>query len=95
MMTVALLRQLFVYRKIVYIRHLEQGGFQNVADDFAAVAVAQPSTHKANEANVVIAAPSPTISLADRADRGVELLSRWAGILIFAGVVAGIAYLIF
>lgn len=94
-MTFRPLRQLFVYRKILYIRHHEQGGFQNVADDIAAGAVAEPSSRRTHETVRTIAPPSPVISFADRADRGIELLSRWAGIAIFFGVVSGIAYLIF
>lgn len=35
------------------------------------------------------------ITIADRAERGVQLVSRWAGILAFVGAVAAIAWLIF
>ena len=66
-----------------------------MADDFATVAVAQPSQGRLHEGDIGIPAPLPAASFADRADRGVELLSRWSGILTFAGVVAGIIYLIF
>jgi hypothetical protein len=34
-------------------------------------------------------------AFADRADRGVEILSRWAGIGTFAAAVAAIGWLIF
>ncbi|WP_037470648.1 hypothetical protein [Sphingobium sp. DC-2] len=66
-----------------------------MADDFAAVAVAQPSPGRSHDAEAIRPAALPASSLADRADRGVEILSRWAGILTFIGVVAGLAYLIF
>ena len=65
-----------------------------MANDFATVTVAQPSQARPQAGGTVIPPPLPAASFADRADRGVELLSRWAGILTFAGVVAGIIYLI-
>ncbi|EPR16001.1 hypothetical protein M527_22625 [Sphingobium indicum IP26] len=34
-------------------------------------------------------------TFADRAESGVQILSRWAGILAFVGTVAAIAWLIF
>jgi hypothetical protein len=64
-----------------------------VADDYAAVAVAQHSITSAADRGCAMPAPARTV--ADRAERGVELLSRWAGILAFVGAVAAIAYLIF
>ena len=66
-----------------------------MADDFAKVAMARPSQGRPHAVDIVLPAPLATASFADRADRGVELLSRWAGILTFAGTVAGIIYVIF
>ena len=87
--------KLFVNRKIGYIRHHKQGGLTNVADEFAAVAVAQPSSLPTTEAILSSPSHSTAITFADRADRGVELLSRWAGIVVFVGAVAAIAWAIF
>jgi len=34
------------------------------------------------------------VNFADRAERGVQLFSRWAGILAFAGTIAVIVYFV-
>lgn len=68
-------------------------GGGNVAEDFAAVAAAASLTETADMRRDV---PARTgITIADRAERGVQLVSRWAGILAFAGALAAIAWLIF
>ncbi|HJT38857.1 MAG TPA: hypothetical protein VJM79_03925 [Rhizorhapis sp.] len=66
-----------------------------MADDFAAVAVAQHSISHAAEAGRSFQPAAATVSAADKAERGIQLLSRWAGILAFVGTVAAIAYLVF
>ena len=66
-----------------------------MADDFATVAVAQHSITHAAQAGRSFQPAVPTVSAADKAERGIQLLSRWAGILAFAGTLAVIAYLLF
>ena len=36
-----------------------------------------------------------SFDMVDRAEQGIQFISRWAGILAFAGALAGIVYLIF
>ena len=62
-----------------------------MADDIAVAAVAQRSITPSS--NPVIATQVGTA--ADRLERGVELFSRWAGILAFFGTIAALAWLIF
>lgn len=66
-----------------------------MADDFAAVAVAQPSPMNGiiGERHPIAIDATPR-SFADRADRGVEILSRWAGICTFAAAVAAIIWFV-
>lgn len=68
-----------------------------MSDDFAAVAaVAQPSPMSGiTGERHPIAIDAVPRSFADRADRGVEILSRWAGIATFAAAVTAIAWFIF
>jgi hypothetical protein len=67
-----------------------------VADDFATVAVAQPSSlNSAVQQRTEITVEAMPRPFADRADRGVEIFSRWAGIFAFAAAVAAIAWIIF
>lgn len=66
-----------------------------MAKEYGAVAVAQHSVADVAEVRQDVPARPPVISLADRAESGVQLLSRWAGILAFVGAVAAIAWLIF
>ena len=67
-----------------------------MADDFAAVAVAQPSSlnNTASERSRLTYEARPEI-FADRAERGVETFSRWAGIISFAAAIAAIIWFIF
>lgn len=66
-----------------------------MADDFTTIAVAQPSSMSkaANRCGDVPFEIRPAV-FADRAERGVELLSRWVGIAAFAAAVAAIAWMI-
>ena len=66
-----------------------------MADDFAAVALAQPSSlnKSASERSILAFEARPEI-FADRAERGVEIFSRWAGIISFAAAVAAIVWFI-
>ncbi|WP_066523619.1 hypothetical protein [Sphingobium sp. EP60837] len=67
-----------------------------MADDFATVAVAQPSSlNSTTDQRRRVAFETAPRAFADRADRGVEILSRWAGIGTFAAAVAAIGSLIF
>jgi hypothetical protein len=66
-----------------------------VANDFAAAAVAQPSSlSTASERSRLTYEARPEI-FAARAERGVEMFSRWAGIISFAAAVAAIIWFIF
>ena len=65
-----------------------------MVDDFAAVAVAQPSSTPAADAGRIYSGNPTAPTFADRADRGVELLSRWAGITTFVATVGVIAWLV-
>lgn len=65
-----------------------------MADDFAAIA-ATPSLIETTELRRDLPGHMGTPTIADRAERGVQLVSRWAGILAFVGAVAAIAWLIF
>ncbi|WP_176590057.1 hypothetical protein [Sphingobium sp. EM0848] len=65
-----------------------------MAEDFAGVAVAQPSLNEKMEARRNVPARADAVTFADRAEKGVQLLSRWAGILAFVGAVAAIAWLV-
>ncbi|WP_375195437.1 hypothetical protein [Sphingobium sp.] len=71
------------------------GGNIDVAEDFAGVAVVQPTLIDTADVRREMPVHANSISFADRAESGVQLLSRWAGILAFVGAVAAIAYLIF
>lgn len=67
-----------------------------MADDFATVAVAQPSSsNSAVQGRAEITVEAAPRQFADRADRGVEIFSRWAGIFAFAAAVAGIIWAVF
>ena len=86
--------QLFVNRKNGYVRHHQSGGGNiDVAEDFAAVATA-PSLIETADVRRDFPMRAD-ITIADRAERGLQLVSRWAGILAFVGTVAAIAWLIF
>lgn len=88
--------QLFVNRKIGYYRHQQSGGGNiDVAEDFAGVAVAQASLMEKAEARRDFPMRTVAPTFADRAESGVQFVSRWAGILAFVGTIAAIAYLIF
>lgn len=65
-----------------------------MADDFAAVAIAQHSITPAADSGRSLPIPVPSLTVADRAERGIELVSRWAGILTFVSAVAAIGWLI-
>lgn len=65
-----------------------------VADEFAAVAVAQSSLTDATGIGRDLTGTAPQRSIGEWAERPIELLSRWAGILAFVGTVAVIAYLV-
>ena len=69
---------------------------RQVADEFAAIAVAQPSssTPVAGTGRFFAESATPR-SFSDRAERGVELFSRWAGIISFAAAIGAIGWLIF
>ncbi|WP_242122696.1 hypothetical protein [Sphingobium sp. Sx8-8] len=66
-----------------------------MAEDFAGVAVVQASLVDTAEIRRDVSVHANPMTFADRAESGVQLLSRWAGILAFVGAVAAIAYLIF
>ncbi|HEX7742217.1 MAG TPA: hypothetical protein VF489_13825 [Sphingobium sp.] len=63
-----------------------------MADDFATVAVAQHSNIPPADGGRSIPAAVVGRTAADRAERAVDLLSRWAGILAFVGAVAAIVW---
>ncbi|HKT78292.1 MAG TPA: hypothetical protein VJQ78_16285 [Sphingobium sp.] len=65
-----------------------------MADELAAVAVAQHAIPQAAERRRSFEPAAPVMSMADRAERGIQLLSRWAGILTFLGALGAIAYLV-
>jgi hypothetical protein len=65
-----------------------------VAEEFAAVATA-PSLIETAELRRELPARIDGMTFADHAESGVQLLSRWAGIVAFVGAVAAIAWLIF
>ncbi|QPI73748.1 hypothetical protein [Sphingobium sp. Cam5-1] len=60
-----------------------------MADDLAPVAVAQ---HSSFDNNKDCASKLAYSSFADRADRGIEILSRWAGIVTFAAATCSIIW---
>lgn len=64
-----------------------------VADDFAAVAVVHSSFSDTIQMGHGAESTSP-LSIAERAERPIETLSRWAGILAFCGALAVIAYFV-
>ncbi|UZW55988.1 hypothetical protein NUH86_04130 [Sphingobium sp. JS3065] len=64
-----------------------------MAEEFAAVAGA-PSLIETAETRRDVPAYAGSVTMADRAERGVQFVSRWAGILAFVGAVAAIAWLI-
>jgi len=66
----------------------------DVAEEFAAVAAA-PSLIEAAEVRREIPVHAGSTTFVDRAESGVQLLSRWAGILTFVGALSAIAWLIF
>jgi hypothetical protein len=66
----------------------------DVAEEFAAVAAASSLIETA-EVRREIPAHAGSTTFADRAESGVQLLSRWAGILTFVGALSAIAWLIF
>jgi hypothetical protein len=66
----------------------------DVAEEFAAVATA-PSLIETAEVRREIPMHVGSTTFADRAESGVQLLSRWAGILTFVGALSAIAWLIF
>ncbi|WP_152639846.1 hypothetical protein [Sphingobium bisphenolivorans] len=87
--------QLFVNRKIGYDRHQQSGGGDiHVAEEFGAVAVVRSPVSNAADARVELPARVQEPSLAERAESGVQFISRWAGILAFAGTVAAIIWLL-
>ncbi|WP_162854596.1 hypothetical protein [Sphingobium estronivorans] len=59
------------------------------------VAVAQPSMTEKTERRPSLPMDGAAVIFADRAEKGVQLFSRWAGILAFVGAVTAIAWLIF
>ena len=65
-----------------------------MAEEFAAVATA-PSLIETAEVRRELPARVDGFTFADRAESGIQLVSRWAGILAFVGAVAAIAWLIF
>lgn len=65
-----------------------------MADDIATVAVTQHSLASAVDTGRSISTSLPAVSFADRADHGVEIFSRWAGILAFGCAIAAIVWLI-
>ena len=65
-----------------------------MADDFAAVAVAQHAITPAADGGRSFQPAPSAITTADRAERAIQLFSRWAGIAAFAGTLAVLAYLI-
>lgn len=69
------------------------GGNIGVAEDLAA-AVNTPSLIETADVRRDLSVRTNNLSAADRAERGIQLLSRWAGILAFAGALAGIVWLI-
>lgn len=69
------------------------GGNIDVTEDFAAVAVA-PSLIETAEVRRDIPVRVDSAIFADRAEQGVRLFSRWAGIIAFAGTVAAIVWLV-
>ncbi|WP_363754715.1 MULTISPECIES: hypothetical protein [unclassified Sphingobium] len=66
----------------------------DVAEEFAAVAAA-PSLIETAEVRREIPVHAGSTTFVDRAESGVQLLSRWAGILTFVGALSAIAWLIF
>jgi len=66
----------------------------DVAEEFAAVAAA-PSLIETAEVRREIPVHAGRTTFVDRAESGVQLLSRWAGILTFVGALSAIAWLIF
>lgn len=69
------------------------GGNIDVTEDFAAVAVA-PSLIETAEVRRDIPMRVDSATFADRAEQGVQLFSRWAGIIAFVGAVAAIVWLV-
>lgn len=65
-----------------------------MAEKFAAVAVAEPSLMEAASPRQDLTVRTDPVNFADRAERGVQLFSRWAGILAFAGTIAVIVYFV-
>ena len=66
-----------------------------MADDIATIAVAQHTHSPSADAGSTFALSQPSLTIADRAEWGIQLVSRWAGIIAFAAAIAGIGYLIF
>ena len=66
-----------------------------MADDLAPVAIARPSSVAASAARHGHSAPIAHQSFAARADRGVEIFSRWAGIVTFAAAVGATCWYLF
>ncbi|WP_313807569.1 hypothetical protein [Sphingobium sp.] len=64
-----------------------------MAEDFAAVAVA-PSLIETADMHRDVPMRVGSVTMADRAERGVQLVSRWAGIVAFVGAIAAIGWLI-
>lgn len=65
-----------------------------MADDLATAAIAQHSLPPVMEDSRVVARTAPLQSPDDAIERGIQLFSRWVGILAFIGTVAGIIYLV-
>ncbi|KKW92798.1 MULTISPECIES: hypothetical protein [Sphingobium] len=65
-----------------------------MAEDFAGIAVVQPSLMDKAEARREFPVRADAATFADRAESGIQFVSRWAGILAFVGAVAAIAWLI-
>ncbi|KEQ55480.1 hypothetical protein BV95_00118 [Sphingobium chlorophenolicum] len=65
----------------------------NVAEEFAAIAGAS-SLIETGEVRRDMPARFESVTIADRAERGVQLVSRWAGILAFVGTVTAIVWLL-
>src|SRR3546814_7344160 len=87
-MTVRRPSELVVNRKIGYKRHHQSGGWNiDVAEEFAAVATA-PTLIETAEVRRDFPVRVEGKTFADRAESGVQVLSRWAGILAFVGTVA-------
>ena len=64
-----------------------------MAEDFAVGAVA-PTLIETAEVRRDIPTYVDGITFVDRAEQGVQLFSRWAGILAFVGAVAAIVWLV-